>query len=98
MLMDVHGMRARVLVLLGGGYLEVLQWARANGCPWDERTCLNAAADGHLEVLSGHVPMDIHGTSTPVPGLLPAGISRCCNGPSQMVAHITKSSCASYQK
>jgi hypothetical protein len=21
------------------GHLEVLQWARANGCPWDERTC-----------------------------------------------------------
>ena len=21
----------------GGGHLEVLQWARANGCPWDER-------------------------------------------------------------
>ena len=34
-----------------GGHLEVLQWARANGCPWDEWTCHNAAAGGHLEVL-----------------------------------------------
>ena len=26
-----------------GGHLEVLQWARANGAPWDELTCSNAA-------------------------------------------------------
>jgi len=29
----------------------VLKWARANGCPWDEVTCWNAAKYGHLEVL-----------------------------------------------
>jgi hypothetical protein len=34
-----------------GGYLEVLQWARANGCPWDGDTCTIAAERGHLEVL-----------------------------------------------
>tara|TARA_B110000977_G_scaffold6923_1_gene9628 strand:- start:25726 stop:26136 length:411 start_codon:yes stop_codon:yes gene_type:complete len=34
-----------------GGHLEVLQWARANGCPWDEQTCAGAAQGGHLEVL-----------------------------------------------
>ena len=34
-----------------GGHLEVLQWARANGCPWDEETCREAAEGGHLEVL-----------------------------------------------
>ena len=34
-----------------GGHLEVLQWARANGCPWDEDTCSAAANRGHLEVL-----------------------------------------------
>ena len=32
------------------GKLEVLQWARANGCPWSA-TCSKAAAGGHLEVL-----------------------------------------------
>ncbi|CAB9519493.1 ankyrin repeat protein [Seminavis robusta] len=26
-------------------------WARENGCPWDERTCADAASNGHLEVL-----------------------------------------------
>ena len=28
-----------------GGNLEVLQWARANGCPWDERTRRVARGD-----------------------------------------------------
>jgi len=34
-----------------GGHLEALEWARRNGCPWDEHTCLVAAEGGHLEVL-----------------------------------------------
>ena len=34
-----------------GGHLEMLKWARENGCPWDEDTCANAAKGGHLEVL-----------------------------------------------
>jgi hypothetical protein len=29
----------------------VLQWAIANGCPWDARTCIAAADGGHLVVL-----------------------------------------------
>jgi hypothetical protein len=35
----------------GNGHMEVLQWARANGSPWDEWTCTKAARNGHLEVL-----------------------------------------------
>ena len=27
------------------------QWARANGCEWDARTCAYAAKEGHLTVL-----------------------------------------------
>ena len=38
-------------VAAGGGHLEVLQWAHANGCPWDSETCSEAARGGHLEVL-----------------------------------------------
>jgi len=34
-----------------GGHLEVLKWARENGCPWDKQTCAYAAKGGHLEVL-----------------------------------------------
>ena len=33
------------------GNLEVLQWARENGCAWDSHTCACAAEGGHLEVL-----------------------------------------------
>ena len=33
------------------GHLEVLKWARANGCPWNEVTCSFAAKERHLEVL-----------------------------------------------
>jgi hypothetical protein len=29
----------------------VLQWAHANGCPWDVQTCAVAAAGGHLSLL-----------------------------------------------
>ncbi len=31
--------------------LSCLQWARGQGCPWDENTCANAARRGHLEML-----------------------------------------------
>eukprot|EP01044_Picomonas_judraskeda_P049315 COSAG03_NODE_28975_length_192_cov_10.784946_1_plen_47_part_10 len=31
--------------------MELLQWARANGCEWNAITCSAAAAGGHLEVL-----------------------------------------------
>jgi hypothetical protein len=34
-----------------GGNLEVLQWARANGCKWDLTICATAARFGHLELL-----------------------------------------------
>jgi hypothetical protein len=28
----------------------VLQWARENGCPWDEKTLTDAAENGHVHV------------------------------------------------
>ena len=30
------------------GSLELLKWARENGCIWDRRTCSYAALNGHL--------------------------------------------------
>ena len=35
----------------GGGHLEVLQWLRANDCPWVMNTCSRAVEGRHLEVL-----------------------------------------------
>src|SRR5437899_2907345 len=37
--------------LARNGYLAVLQWARANGCPWDESICAYVAKNGYLAVL-----------------------------------------------
>lgn len=31
--------------------IGVLKWARANKCPWDERSCALAARGGHLDIL-----------------------------------------------
>ena len=33
------------------GHLEILKWARSQGCPWNTHTCMEAAGGGHLEVL-----------------------------------------------
>ena len=33
------------------GSLEVLKWARENGCSWNSWTCAYAARNGHLEVI-----------------------------------------------
>ena len=33
------------------GHLDVLKWARTNGCPWNGCTCANAALGGYLDVL-----------------------------------------------
>ena len=43
--------RNHVLLCGEGRHLEVLQWARANGCPWGRFTCSYAAYYGHLAVL-----------------------------------------------
>ena len=33
------------------GYLNILKWARENGCEWNSDTCTYAAKNGHLETL-----------------------------------------------
>jgi hypothetical protein len=32
--------------IAGEGFLEVLKWARQNGCEWDSLTCSRAASNG----------------------------------------------------
>ena len=51
MQMGVRGVQERVHMQARAGHLEVVQWAHANGCPWDEEVCLQAARGGHLAVL-----------------------------------------------
>ena len=33
------------------GNLELVQWLRGEGCPWDSSTCHFAVDKGHVEVL-----------------------------------------------
>ena len=45
------GTNRRVRLRHGSETSSILKWARENGCPWDKRTCDNAARNGHLELL-----------------------------------------------
>ena len=38
-------------IAAGSGRLEVLKWARSQGCLWNMWACVFAAGNGHLEVL-----------------------------------------------
>jgi hypothetical protein len=31
--------------------MDVVKWCHQNGCPWDTKTCENAAINGHLDVI-----------------------------------------------
>ena len=38
-------------IAASNGWLDLLKWARQNGCEWDSWTCSCAAENGHCEVL-----------------------------------------------
>ncbi len=40
-----------------GGHLEVMQWARLQGCPWNEETSAQCCSGWpHMEVLQWAIP------------------------------------------
>jgi hypothetical protein len=41
----------KILKIMHNKNLEVLKWARENGCPWDWKTCAYAATSGRLDAL-----------------------------------------------
>ena len=41
--MDVLGTKRTCSDAARGGHLECLKYAHEKGCPWDERTCSDAA-------------------------------------------------------
>ena len=59
------------------GSVELLAWAKASGCPWNEWICAYAARHGHLDVLKWarehECPWDRQTCATP----LWAGTWRC---------------------
>ena len=42
-------------------HLEILKWARENGCPWNGDVCANAAREGRLDILNGLELMELLG-------------------------------------
>ena len=64
----------------------MLQWARQNGCPWDEDTCASAAEGGHLEVLQWARQNGCPWDETPVHRQQKEATWRCSNGPARMAA------------
>jgi hypothetical protein len=59
-----------------GGHLEVLKWARANGCPWNERRA-RSGEGGHLEVLKWARENDCPWDETRARARRRAATSRC---------------------
>ncbi|CAN0305815.1 unnamed protein product, partial [Scytosiphon promiscuus] len=45
------GLDACSAATAGGGHLNVLQWARRSGFPWNSSTCARAARSGNPAVL-----------------------------------------------
>ena len=87
-----RGTRGRATAAAKGGHLEVLQWARQNGCPWDSDTCAGdaAAKRGDLEVLQW---LRQNGCPWNQDVRLPRrreGTWRCCSGRIRTGAHGTK--------
>jgi hypothetical protein len=73
----------------GGGLLQVmdfirsvelLAWAKENGCPWVARTCALIAQQGHLPVPRRARELDCPWDASTCAALLTAGTWRCWRG------------------
>jgi hypothetical protein len=68
------------------GHMHLLQWARANDCPWNAMTCEIAARGGHLELLQWARAMAATGIAGPVQMQRKVATWSFCSGPEQMAA------------
>ncbi len=62
----------------GEGHLEVLKWARSQGCPWVEETCASRRC---CKCCNGWEAKAVPGMDGHVPMLLVEAIWKCWNGP-----------------
>ena len=72
------------------GHLEVLQWAHANGCPWDEARARGRLRAGTSRCCSGRARTAARGTSGRASVRQRAGTSRCCSGRTRTAARGTR--------
>ena len=75
-----RGMRLRVYNAAMSGRLEVLQWAREQGCPWDEMTCGAPLRADTRRCCSGRGSTTARGTRGCVLMQLCTGTRMCCGG------------------
>jgi hypothetical protein len=68
------------------GHLHVLQWARADGYPWDHATCTSAARGGHLAVLQWLHANGCPWTKDACTDAAGVGTWLCCSGYVPMAA------------
>ena len=71
------------------GSLPLLQWARQDGCPWNEYTCSYAAKEVIWRYYNGHMKMGVHLTDTLVLEPLAVVIWRYYNGHAKTSVHGT---------
>ena len=71
-------------MLLRNGHLEVLQWARNNGCEWDSKHVQMLLKMGIWKCYNGPGIMDANGIVGHVRKLQKMGIWKCFNGPEIM--------------
>ncbi len=52
---ELHGTLSwntfKLSIAAENGRMDVMQWMREKGCPWDGKECLAAAENGHLDIL-----------------------------------------------
>ena len=88
--MVVHGMNIRAPKRQKNGHLDVIKWPHENGCPWNGRTCNNAAEHGHYVVLIfGAMKMVSNGRSQHARTPHTVVIWKYSNGVAKMVARGT---------
>ena len=81
----VPGMSTPVHMQHRGGHSEILQWARANGCPWNEWTPVHMQhLRGHMKFFNGPVPTAVPGISGPVHMQHREDTWKSFNGPAPM--------------
>ena len=76
-----------------GGHLEVLQWARENGCPWDEETCSARLREATWRCFSGRVRTGARGTRRRANTRRGEATWRCCSGRVRTGARGTRRTC-----
>ena len=64
--MDVNGRRKTCSHAAVSRHIEIVKWARENGCSWDHKTCINFASRKIWMDWCGQERMAVLGIATPV--------------------------------